>query len=300
MQHPARWVYTLVLLLTLLLLGAGYAPGRAASAPPAGAQSLPATPLPCGAPPGWSPVSPYPFPSFASAVGTLGGYLYAFGGPGAPNGESFKYDPLADLWIPIAPMPAYRSEHRAVSDGTYIYLLNGNDGSTHPPTLWRYDPAGNTYTILAPPPVGSVVHAAAYLNGKIYRIAGAGLNSVDVYDIASNTWAPPGTIANYPLVAYRLQAVVAGGYIYTAGGVGYSQAYRYDPAGNTWDDAAVTDLPGDRNSYATTILNGRWLIAGGFINNNTVRTNTVLALDLANPAGPWVLLPAMPQPLDYF
>src|SRR5256885_14252452 len=110
-------------------------------------------------------------------------------------------------------------------------------------------------------------HACAYLNGKIYRIAGRAIGTdfhVEVYDIATNSWS---MAANYPVANHTLMAAALGGYIYGAGGNAFpDKTYRYDPSTNTWDDAAIADLPAGRSAAASGVYNGRWLLAGGGVN----------------------------------
>lgn len=76
-----------------------------------------------------------------------GDAIYSFGGYDSTNGPiatAYKYTPATNTWTAIAPLPAPRTQHRAVSDGTYIYILGGagtglNEDSTT--TLWLYNPA---------------------------------------------------------------------------------------------------------------------------------------------------------------
>src|SRR5258707_764928 len=115
--------------------------------------------------------------------------------------NAYKYSPATNPWTPIASLPQPRFWFSATTDGTYIYLLGGVDQNfTTTATLWRYDPISNTYNTSLPSyAIPTYFHATAYLNNKIYRIAGRAIGTdfhVEVYDIASNTWAMP---ANYPL-----------------------------------------------------------------------------------------------------
>src|SRR5204863_9115907 len=123
-------------------------------------------------------------------------------------------------WTPIAPLPTARSYAAAVSDGSFVYIIGGNDAAgMQTSTLWRYDPATNSYTSLAPYTTPTFGHGAAYLNGEIYRIAGYAVGgitgSVEAYTIATNTWAP---VANYPNPRFLLNAVGIGGFVYAGGG----------------------------------------------------------------------------------
>ena len=157
----------------------------------------------------------------------------------------------------------------------------------------------NTYTTLAPFTTATWAQAAAYLSGKIYRVAGCGgncasfVNSVEAYDIASNTWA---SVATYPQSVGWLSVVAANGYLWGLGGnLGTETAstYRYDPAANTWNDAAITDLPATRWGMTAGILNNKLIVAGGYSANNVV--NTAVTLDLSAPTGAWAPLPTLLQ-----
>src|SRR5579859_6854966 len=254
------------------------------------------TPLACGTG-AWREGSAYPIPVAAAAAATQGGVIYSFSGYANEVGvaNAYKYDPAVGSWAAIAPLPTARILPSVVSDGTYLYILNGTDmlGSTTENTLYRYDPLANSYTTLAPAPTATWAQGAIYLNGKIYRIAGHGYASVDVYTISTNSWAPTGTVASYPLFVESLATVAYGGYIYGAGGNASgptAKTYRYDPASNTWDDAAVPDLPQTRAYSATGVLNGRWILAGGVLSPPSP-DNSAVALDLSNPAGGWASLP---------
>ena len=72
---------------------------------------------------------------------------------------AYRYDPAANQWTMLAPLPAVRNGASAVSNGTYLYILGGSFGSTHTQTLYRYDPATNSYTLLAPIPRGATQSA---------------------------------------------------------------------------------------------------------------------------------------------
>ncbi len=290
----------LVYLAAALILGTLLLAGRIGPA----LQAAPAGPTGCG-PGAWTTQAPLPQAVVGPAAVALGGAVYSFGGWGA-NGtvaNSYRYDPAANTWTPIAPLPVPLGLGAAVTDGTYIYLVNG---STNVPTpvaaLYRYDPVTDSYTTLAAPPQATLTHAAVYLGGEIYRIGGqlasGGTDSVDVYDVAMDTWAPVDTAAAYPQAVWGLAAVGDGGYIYAAGGfappfTALDKTYRYDPVANTWDDAAVSDLPSVRGVAASGVLGGQWILAGGTADESSA-FDTVVVLDLADPTGAWTDLPAMP------
>ena len=288
------------------------------------------TPPPCGASEWSTDVSSYPIPVAGAAVANYQGIIYSFGGYANDAGvaNSYNYRPANNVWTALPPLPEARFFASAVSDGTYLYILNGADVTAvqSQASLYRYTPADGTYTTLAVPPAATDSQAIVLLNGKIYRIAGHyshygpttdevgraamgkqptnefPVNTVDVYTISTNTWAPAGTIANYPLAVGNLSAVAYNGYIYTVGGgsagnVISNKTYRYDPAANTWDDAAVADLPTPVRGSAVDLFNGRWIIAGG--NSGTGGpSSSVFTLNLANPTS-WATLSPLPIAEDY-
>src|SRR6266702_5605418 len=168
---------------------------------PTGATPTPtATPCPSGG--SWTERAPYPISISGAAGAAQGGNIYTFGGlsAGTPTTAAYKYTPATDSWSAIAPLPAARYWFSAVSDGTYVYLLGGvNQNGIPTATLWRYDPATNTYNTSLPPyTIPTYWHASAYLNGKIYRIAGRAITGteyhVEVYNIATSSWSMAGNL----------------------------------------------------------------------------------------------------------
>jgi N-acetylneuraminic acid mutarotase len=257
------------------------------------------TATPCASVGSWTEQAPYPIAVSGHAVVSQGGNVYSFGGivTNAAITNAYKYSPVTNSWTPIASLPAPRGWFSGASDGTFIYLLGGVDQNFNTTaTLWRYDPATDTYNTSLPSyTIPTYFHASAYLNGKIYRIAGAAIGTdfhVEVYDIATNSWS---MAANYPFANHNLMAVALGNYIYAGGGnASPDKTWRYDPSTNTWDDAAIADLPAGRSSAASGVYNGRWLLAGGDV--NFAISNSVIAWDPTTNT--WNSLPNMVQPRD--
>jgi hypothetical protein len=298
---------TLLVLGAMLVLGALNSLAADGSAPPG-------VPAPFGGPsatptcgPGvWTTQTPYPMPDLDQAVVAYNGLLYSFGGytGTAVTNAAYTYNPATGQWTGLAPLPAPRAGMGIVSDGTYLYLFGGLDGNfADMTTLWRYDPATNSYlTTLAPVPTGAGDPAAAYFNGEIIRIAGQVMpgtptNAVQIYTISTNTWR---TAASYPLAVLAFPALVLNGYIYTAGGtddnlVATNKTYRYDPGSDSWDDAAIADLPTTVQGAAAGLVNGQWIIAGGY------RNNLVSSAAAAwNPrSNLWTALPTLPPARRY-
>ena len=74
----------------------------------------------------------------------------------APGGDQTAGIPINDneqltaTWAIKAPLPFAARGPFAVSDGTFVYIGGGYDGSTVHADLLRFDPVANTYTPLAP------------------------------------------------------------------------------------------------------------------------------------------------------
>src|SRR5262249_49974831 len=262
-------------------------------------QPLPTpTATPCASVGSWTEQAPYPIAVSGHAVVSVGGNVYGFGGivNNAAIKNAYKYTPATNTWTPIASLPAPRAWFSGTSDGTYIYVLGGVDQNFNTTaTLWRYDPVSNTYNTSLPSyTIPTYFHATAYLDGKIYRIAGRAIGTdfhVEVYDIATNSWS---MAANYPFANHTLMAAALGNYVYAGGGnASPSNAWRYDP--NTTTCTAIADLPAGRSAAASGPYNGRWVLPGGDV--NFAVSTSAIAWDPATNS--WCDLPNMIQARDY-
>ncbi len=161
----------------------------------------------------WSAATDYPINIADEAVVSLGGRIYVFGGTSNNTvvRTAMKFD--GTTWTPIAQLPFALRGLAGVTDGTSIYLVNGeNNVGIATASLTKYNPAANNYTILTSPNIPTSASACVFLNGKIYRIAGLTLpgvtNTVEAYSIASNSWTQR---ANFPIEAGYAMAVPGNG-----------------------------------------------------------------------------------------
>ena len=120
----------------------------------------------------WTKKKPMPLPSNHVAFTDLDGKIYAFGGfvPPAsreagfvPVDNAWQYDPAADAWKALAPMPSKRGGAVAVAVGGKLYVIGGaglHPGSSETvmtpvrphrsvPTVEEYDPGQNSWTTKA-------------------------------------------------------------------------------------------------------------------------------------------------------
>jgi len=123
----------------------------------------------------WTKKKPMALPSHHVALAELNGKIYAFGGfvppqagPPAwiPIDNTWEYDPAADSWKALAPMPTKRGSPVAAVVGGKIFVIGGaatHPGSSEPAvhparphrsvsTAEEYDPATNSWRARSPMP----------------------------------------------------------------------------------------------------------------------------------------------------
>ncbi len=128
-----------------------------------------------------------------------------------------------NVWLPMATMPTARFALAAAAVNGKIYATGGysgynSSGGLLTSTVEVYDPSTNTWSTAASMPTARFGLAAAAVNGKIYAIGGVNssggsevfLNTVEVYDPATNTWS---TAASMLTARYGLAAADANGLI---------------------------------------------------------------------------------------
>ncbi len=143
----------------------------------------------------WAKKKPMPLPAHHVAVAATGGKLYLFGGgsmseryPGnwVPINNAWEYDPAADSWKALPPMPTARGAAVAAVVGNKIYVIGG--ASVHPgqplvalsasvphralPTNEAFDLTTQKWETLSPMPTSRNHAAIGVVNGKIYVIGG--------------------------------------------------------------------------------------------------------------------------------
>jgi N-acetylneuraminic acid mutarotase len=228
---------------------------------------------------------------------------------------------VAVEWSSIAPMVKPRHAGVAVVADGKIYAIGGIEtggsitvfGMSFPATtgarVEAYDPKTNMWTEKAPLPYpvdlatrkaeGRQWLAATAYRGRIYTFGGANLygevrGTVDVYDVASDTWTA--RIAQLPEAAVGMSAVAFGDKIYLFGGSSsvdpfapqaYSnRTYEFDPA--TLRFAAKAPLPIPRFKTQAVVYEGRILVFGG------ISAMAAANAQLYNPAtDSWSAIPSL-------
>jgi len=243
----------------------------------------------------WTLKKPMARPAHHAALSEYLDKIYVFGGFVAPaTGGGWEpidnvwdYDPVADDWKALAPLPSKRGAAVAVQVNGKVYVIGGAttaDGSKEvaisPSTTVKnltitdvYDISTNTWTSAAPMALGRNHAFAGTIGGTIYVIGGRIAHSfvaasqptdvVEEYDPATNSWGAqwakmPTARSGGGWGTYGGRIYVAGGEIATHALVGAFRAVEaFDPATNSW--TIMPSMPMPRHG-----------VAGGMIANRTV------------------------------
>jgi N-acetylneuraminic acid mutarotase len=248
----------------------------------------------------WTKKKPMALPSHHVAFTEYHGKIYAFGGfvppesgPPAwvPINNAWEYDPAADTWKALAPMPSKRGSALAAAVDDKIYVIGGAStipGSketavypTHPHmsvgTVEEYDPAANSWHERSAMPTPRNHAAIGVVDGKIYVVGGrvgaafiglaSDISVVEEYDPTTDQWSAPR--ARMPIARSALGAGVYGGRIYVAGGeyqdphmmATFRALEAYDPANNTWTE--MPPMPVSRHGLAVGVIGNRLHVVSG-------------------------------------
>jgi len=238
-------------------------------------------------------------PAHHAAAVELNGKIYVFGGfvgrAGAkgwgPIANAFEYDPVADSWKELAPMPTPRGSAMAVAVDGKIYVIGGAHanipGKPNEP-LWvgvpplvtgaveEYDPATNSWRARAPMPTGRNHFFAGAVDGKIYamygRLGSSFVTASDVtdlveeYDPKTDRWR---YIGRAPTKRGDVAGGVYNGRIYVTGGeyeeprgkVTFWAFESFDPKTNSWQILPHIQIA--RHGFAAAFIGNELHAVGG-------------------------------------
>jgi N-acetylneuraminic acid mutarotase len=157
------------------------------------------------------------------------------------------------------------------------------------------------WSMLAPLPDPRQENGVATLDGKVYVVGGMKsfavptVDTVEVYDPATDTWA---RVAPLPAPRHHTAAATVGGRLYVIGGnVGNEFApvdtvFEYDPASDRW--ATRAPMPTARGAMAIAVVDSKIYAAGG---SPDARERDFAVYDPATDS--WETLPSMPTPRNH-
>jgi N-acetylneuraminic acid mutarotase len=202
-------------------------------------------------------------------------------GSGGPDDRVEIFDPKTNRWQQAALHENTESNHTAtlLPDGRVLIAGGSADPAIYDPTSDTWQPAGSLAVDRA------FTRAVLLQDGRVLLIGGlappqgvTALNSVEIYDPASNTWrqSAPLSQARFDHTATLLpdgRVLVTGGTrIWDAWddpGALLSSVEIYDPVSDTWSD--LSSLQQARTEHTATLLpDGRVLVTGGRANQHSV------------------------------
>ena len=215
------------------------------------------------------------------------------GGAWEPIADTWEYDPAADSWKSLAPLPTKRGAAVAVEVAGKIYVIGGATtvaDSKDPyftffgPSLVLttnevFDPATNKWESRRPMSVARNHAYAAAVNGKIYVIGGrtghafilsaTNTDVVEEYSPVSDMWSAPKERMPTPRSGGAWgtdgrRIYVAGGEVTTKELVGAFRAVEaYEPATNSW--ISLPPMPMPRHGIAGAVIGNEFHLVSGMI-----------------------------------
>ncbi|WP_233261808.1 kelch repeat-containing protein [Vitiosangium sp. GDMCC 1.1324] len=214
-------------------------------------------------------------------------------------------------WAQTSPMTQTRHAHTAT------LLPNGKvlaSGGLVDEDIWEpgadlsyksaevYDPATGTWSPTGAMSEGRARYTATLLlNGKVLVAGGIGTNpttgngmplaTAEVYDPATGTWSPTGSMASPR--DFHTAALLPNGKVLVMGGSSAPVAELYDPVTSTWSPTGSMATP-RHNHAATPLPDGRVLVVGGW--SESAHLTTAEVYDPAT--GTWSPTGSMASPRD--
>jgi hypothetical protein len=254
----------------------------------------------------WTQKKGMPRAAHHAAIAAANGKLYVIGGfvppkdiqiptGGAwePIAETWEYDPAADSWKSLAPLPTKRGAAVAVEVGGKIYVIGGATTVANSKDLYFtffgpslvlttnevFDPATNKWESRKPMTVARNHAYAAAVNGKIYVIGGrtghafilsaTNTDVVEEYSPISDSWSAPKERMPVPRSGGAWgtdgrRIYVAGGEVTTKELVGAFRAVdAYEPATNSW--ISLPPMPMPRHGIAGAVIGNEFHLVSGMI-----------------------------------
>ncbi|RMG95757.1 MAG: hypothetical protein D6706_11495 [Chloroflexi bacterium] len=191
----------------------------------------------------WQAGTAKPTPVTDATAAVLFGEIYVPGGrtaDGQPTSVVEVYSPANNAWRPVTALPQPIAGGLAISDGSFLYLFGGWDGTQYLDTAFVYDPGADSWRPIERMPQPRVFAAGAAVAGQLYVVGGFDgedeLDSCHYYDVTAEVWVscPPMLQARAGAGATVLlnKLYVFGGGMTPETAVSFSEFY--DPTTETW------------------------------------------------------------------
>jgi N-acetylneuraminic acid mutarotase len=209
------------------------------------------------------------------------------------------YDPVANQWHTLAPMPEARHHAMVAAYQNKIYVFGGFlDPWLTQSNVWVYDPATDQWQVLHDMPSPRTAGAAVTLGNTIYLVGGTTSQAGAIlptwkYEPETDTWQE---VAPLQEPREHNAALVLDGKIYALGGrwlQDLNSVEIYDPASNEWSFGPAMKVA--RAGFGATVLGGKIYVAGGEWITVTKVLNSLEVFDPTQRA--WAALPNLPRKL---
>lgn len=226
-------------------------------------------------------VADFPAPLNHGNAGALNGKVYVAGFYVSSNmstatAQTYAYDPGADQWTEVMPLPAGTERGAAcvAVDGDYLYVIGGAHDGKSVDDVSRYDAKNDRWDTLEKLPERREHCAAGAIGGIIYVGGGRvdGITGIEpkswAYDPAKDAWSQR---ADLDPARGGLAGAVLAGRLLVFGGEGNQDATSgvfpdidaYDPATNTWQNVGSMLVP--RHGYGAAVVGERIYLMGGAV-----------------------------------
>lgn len=244
------------------------------------------------------------------AVAEVNGIIYVLGGyPSSRETQStvMAYDPAADSWAVVAPLPVPIHHPVAVGYEDLLYSMGGqtDDGDTDRALV--YDPDEDEWSDLSAMPTARGAGAGAVIDELIYVVGGrppAG-NAFEAYDVRTDGWMALPDLPTDFNERNHLAAAAIGGKLYVAGGRYDGGSFSspmtdaldvFDPATNEW--TRMANLLRPRGGVNGVAAHGCFHVWGGEGSNIGEPNNVFPDHDVYDPrTDQWTALAPMPTPV---
>jgi N-acetylneuraminic acid mutarotase len=248
------------------------------------------------------------------ALAEVKGRIYMFGGftlpekgkpTWVPVNHTWEYDPQADAWRSLAPLPVARGSANAIHVNGRIHVIGGatlhaglKEEWVHPSrnvavgTHEVYDLTSNTWTKAADMPTPRNHAAGGAVGDRIYILGGRigsvfipnafNIDLVEEYDPATNQWQ-----LRSPMPTPRSATAwgVYAGHIYVAGGEvrhrdiwgTYTAVEAFDPKSNSWTRHSPMPMP--RHGLAGDFIGNHFHLVSGSVQSGTNAAGLVTNTD---------------------
>ncbi len=257
----------------------------------------------------WRRRTDMPMARFLFGAAVVDEKIYVIGG--TRNGPDKMarvdiYDPALDRWSRGTDMPTPRNALSAVAVGGKIYAIGGwgmdvDRSAKDFSSVEVYDPQADSWATATDMPTPRSHMMLAAVGGKIYAIGGwlrragvqVALTTVEVYDVAADTWT---RAADIPTGRWVPSGGVIDGRIYVLGGwitdggndrTALASVEVFDSAEGEW--ARDADLPMARAAHSVIALAGEFYLFGGVSGHDRMAGTALARIDVYRPSDPALL-----------